>query len=217
MDLPGSLMIITQVSRADDTLAHRSETPAPIAMGIRQFTLGLALGGMMLPVFAQAQEETVADEHARHEVSLLLAHTHVAQGVNAEGDLTWLALPSWGLNYNFWFSPKWAIGLHTDFINETFKVEENLSGEEEKPTVERTRPIAPALILTYRPHHHWAFALGGGQEFAEEGNLPLVRAGLEYTIHLVGHWETSGSFAYDFRFDAFDSYTLGIGISRVFR
>ena len=96
-------------------------------------------------------------------------------------------------------------------------MEENLSGEEEKPTVERTQPIAPALMFTYRPHHHWAFALGGGQEFAEEGNLPLVRAGVEYTIHLGGAWETSGSLAYDFRFDAYDSWTLGIGITRTFQ
>jgi hypothetical protein len=186
-------------------------------MGIRLYTLGLTTGLMMLPVLAQAQEEAVTKEHARHEVSLLLAHTHVAQGVNAEGDLTWLALPSWGLNYNFWLSPKWAIGLHTDLINETFRGEENLSGEGEKPTVERTQPIAPALMFTYRPHHHWAFALGGGAEFAKEGDLFLMRAGTEYTIHLGGPWETSGSLAYDIRFDAYDSWTLGIGITRTFK
>ena len=168
-------------------------------------------------MMAQHEAGPVPVEHVRHEVALLLAHTHVAQGVNADGDLTWLALPSWGLNYNFWFTPKWAIGLHTDLINETFKVEENLSEEEVVPTVERTRPIAPAIMVSYRPHHHWAFTLGAGQEFAKEGDLLLLRAGTEYTIHLGGPWETSGSLAYDFRFDAYDSWTLGIGITRTFK
>jgi len=186
-------------------------------MGIRLFTLGLAIGGILIPAPAQAQEEAVTDEHPRHEVSLLLAHTHVAQGVNAEGDLTWLALPSWGINYNFWLSPQWAIGLHTDFINETFKVEENLNEAEGKPTVERTLPVAPAVMVSYRPHHHWAFTLGAGQEFAKEGDLLLMRAGTEYTIHLSGAWESSGSLAYDFRFDAYDSWMLGIGITRTFQ
>jgi hypothetical protein len=141
----------------------------------------------------------------------------VSQGANADGDLTWVALPSWGLNYNFWVTPKWAVGLHTDLINETFKVEENLSEEETAPTVERTRPIAPAVMVSWRPRKHLAMLLGAGQEFAKEGNLALMRAGVEYTIHIGGLWETSGSFAYDFRFNAYDSYTFGIGVTRTFR
>lgn len=184
------------------------ERPLVVVLGLTLSTTGL---------MAQHESGEGGEEHSRHEVALLLAHTHVAQGVNADGDLTWLALPSWGLNYNFWFTPRWAIGLHTDLINETFKVEENLSGEEAAPTVERTRPIAPAVMVSYRPHHHWAFTLGGGQEFAKEGDLLLMRAGAEHTIHLGGPWETSGSLAYDFRFDAYDSWTLGIGITRTFR
>ncbi len=169
---------------------------------------------------ATAQEgptEAGGEEHARHEVSLLLAHTHVSQGVNVDGRMTWLSLPSWGLNYNYWFAPKWAIGLHTDLISETFKVEENLNEAEGKPTVERTLPVAPAVMVSYRPHHHWAFTAGAGEEFAKEGNLVLMRAGTEYTIHLGGAWETSGSLAYDIRFDAYDSWTIGIGVTRTFK
>jgi hypothetical protein len=169
------------------------------------------------PLAAQHEIPEGSDEHARHEVAFLLAHTAVSQGINVNGDRTWLMLPSWGLNYNFWLSSKWAIGLHTDLISETYLVTENHNEGEEEPVVERTRPIAPAVMATYRPHEHLAFTLGAGQEFAQEGNLPLARAGVEYTIHLGGPWETSGSFAYDFRFNAYDSYTLGIGITRTFR
>jgi hypothetical protein len=104
--------------------------------------LGLALTLMLLTTMGlRAQhEQGIADEPARHEVAVLLAHTHVAQGVNADGQLTWLALPSWGLNYNYWLSPHWAVGLHTDLINETFRVEENLLPGADAPTVQRTRP-----------------------------------------------------------------------------
>jgi hypothetical protein len=46
--------------------------------------------------------------------------------------------------------PKFAIGLHTDFIAETFKVEKDLeSGENE--VLERSFPIAPALVVIYKP------------------------------------------------------------------
>jgi hypothetical protein len=166
---------------------------------------------------AQEKEEPVVPEHARHEVSLLIAHTGVSQGVNVNGERGWLMLPSWGLNYNYWLSERWAIGLHTDLITETFVVKENHNEAKGEPEVERTRPIAPAIMASFRPHHHWAFTLGAGAEFAQEGDLFLMRAGTEYTIHLGGPWETSGSFAYDLRSNAYDSYTLGIGITRTFR
>ncbi|MCC7501494.1 MAG: hypothetical protein IT229_03130 [Flavobacteriales bacterium] len=182
-----------------------------------QFSIASLL--VLLPAGVHAQHDAPAppEEHARHEVSALLAHTHVSQGIDVNGDQSWLVLPSWGLNYNYWLTPRWAIGLHSDLITETFVVTENLHGGKEKPVVERTKPIAPALMATYRPFEHWAFTLGGGMEFAKEEDLALLRAGTEYTIHLGGPWETSGSLAYDFRMNAYDSWTLGLGITRTFR
>jgi hypothetical protein len=166
---------------------------------------------------AQHDEVVATVDQPRHEVSLLLAHTFVSEGLNAEGKLTVLGLPSWGLNYNFWLSPHWAVGLHTDIISEVFVVKENLDHGDGEPEVERSFPVAPALMTTYRPHEHWAFMLGAGAEFAKEGNLFLMRAGTEYTIHLSGAWETSGSLAYDFRTNAYDSWTLGFGVTRTFK
>ena len=188
-------------------------------MATRLRTGCLSAACALVACSAQGQEvhPAEAEEHARHEVDVLDAHTHVAQGIDANGNAAWLVLPSWGLNYNHWLSPHWAIGLHTDLITETFVVTENLHGGEEKPVVERTKPIAPALMATYRPHEHWAFTLGGGVELAKEEDLALIRAGTEYTIHLGGPWETSGSLAYDFRLNAYDSWTLGLGITRTFR
>ncbi|MBL7982551.1 MAG: hypothetical protein JNL52_12165 [Flavobacteriales bacterium] len=190
-----------------------------MATHTRSLGLHMAIAAtLMLRAFCACAQHDAgqATEHHRHELSVLLAHTHVSQGVDANGDITWLTLPSWGLNYNYWLSPDWAIGLHTDLINEVFKVEENLHGGSEKPVLERTRPVAPALMATYRPGEHWSFILGAGQEFAKEQDLFLLRAGLEYSMHLGGVWETSASLAYDARFDAYDSWMLGIGITRMF-
>ncbi|MEZ4739840.1 MAG: hypothetical protein R2818_10940 [Flavobacteriales bacterium] len=178
----------------------------------------VAMAFLLLSVMAaQAQEEGGGPaEEGRHEIGLLVCHSAVSQGIDADGDRSWLVLPSWGLNYNYWLSERWAIGLHTDLISETFRVTEDLKEGEEKPVIERTRPVAPALMASYRPHEHWSFILGMGEEFAKEGNLTLMRAGMEYSIHLSGAWETSGSFAYDFRFDAYDSFTFGFGVARRF-
>ena len=187
-------------------------------MNAGRYTLVLAFALVVLSTTTTAQEQgTETEGEDRHEFGLLICHSSVSQGIDVDGNRTWLVLPSWGLNYNYWLSDRWAIGLHTDFISESFLVTENLhEGGGDKPEVERTRPIAPALMATFRPHEHWAFTLGAGEEFAKEGNLTLMRAGVEYSIHLSGAWETSGSFAYDLRFNAYDSYTYGFGVMRRF-
>ena len=61
------------------------------------------------------------------------------------------------------------IGLHTDIVLETFEVEKNLEGGTEE-VVERTRPIAPAILFIYKPTEHWSLGLGVGGEFAKEEN-----------------------------------------------
>ena len=177
-------------------------------VGIRALLISLCL---VISTMAHAQEEASREE-GRHEISILIAHTHVSAGLEQVGRSSWLVLPAWGLNYNFWVNEHWALGLHTDLINENFLVEE-FDGEK---VLERDRPIAPALMLTYRPHEHWSFLLGGGIEFASEEDLTLLRGGTEYTVHLSGAWETCASLAYDLRIDAYESWTLGIGLARRF-
>ncbi len=168
----------------------------------------------LAPMILVAQENSpeLEPEIGRHEISILMAHTNVNGGLEQVGRSRWLVLPSWGLNYNYWMNERWALGLHTDLINENYLVEE-FNGKE---VLERDRPIAPALMATYRPHEHWSFLLGGGMEFAGGDDLALVRAGVEYTVHLSGSWETCASFAYDLRLAAYDSWTLGIGLARRF-
>ncbi|HPJ54136.1 MAG TPA: hypothetical protein PLF80_14485 [Flavobacteriales bacterium] len=179
---------------------------------------GIAFAVVLLSVLlsapranAQEHEAQEAGEEGRHELSVLIAHGHVGQGLNAEGGRRWLVLPAWGLNYNYWLNERWALGLHTDLINENFVVEEF-----DEEVLERERPIAPALMATYRPHEHWSFLLGAGMEFAPGDDLTLIRGGAEYTVHLGGTWETCASLAYDLRLDAYDSWTLGIGLARRF-
>ena len=76
---------------------------------------------------AFAQEEVVEyeleEEGRRHSISLVISHARIGEGRNAEGNKEFLMAPSIGFDYNYWINEKWAIGLHTDFLNETFFVE----------------------------------------------------------------------------------------------
>ncbi|MHA3788890.1 hypothetical protein ACX0HA_11810 [Flavobacterium hauense] len=153
------------------------------------------------------------DDSEKHRITLALGHTNVSQGVS-NAETKWLFLASWSLDYDYWFSDKWAIGLHTDFITQEFEVEANL---DEGEVIKRSSPIAPALMGLYKPTKHSTFLLGAGAEFAKEENLFLNRLGYEWGTEIDETWEVGFSLNYDFRWNAYDSYTLGFGISHNFR
>ena len=150
-----------------------------------------------------------------HALGFTIGHAHSFKGVDENGSRKNSVLPYFGLDYNFQFSRKWAVGLHTDFINETFVVEKHLEDGTEED-LERNHPIAPAIMGMYNITHRWKLGLGMGGEFAEEGNYLLTRAAIEYACPIRKGWEVFGAFQYDVRWSAYDTWTIGLGIAYVF-
>ncbi|KQB42629.1 hypothetical protein [Flavobacterium aquidurense] len=161
-------------------------------------------------------QESEASFKPHHQLGLVISHAHVFEGRNEEGDREVLSLPAWGIDYTYHFYQKWAIGLHTDIIVEKFKVEKSFQKGDEKETVERSYPVAPALMGIYKLTEHWSFLLGMGGEFAKEENYLLTRAGVEYGYDFSKGWEVLGSIGYDFKWNAYDTWTIGIGVSKNF-
>jgi len=153
---------------------------------------------------------------AHHQLSVVLSHAHVFEGRDQEGNRQVLSLPSWAIDYTYHFNGKWAAGVHTDFIIEKYAVQKNLAGGKEKETIQRSYPIAPAIVGIYKLDEHWSFLLGMGGEFAKEEDFLLTRAGVEYGYELPKGWEIFGSLGYDFKWNAYDTWTIGIGIGRSF-
>ena len=162
-----------------------------------------------------AQEEKAETFVPKHSIGLNIGHEHAFSGVDENNKREISILPYWGLDYNFQFAPKWAIGLHTDFIVENFKVEKNLEGSESE-IVERSFPVAPAVVGFYKPTEHWSFGFGAGAEFAKEESYFLNRVAIEYAVEIRNRWEVFGVAQYDFRWNAYDTWTIGLGIAKSF-
>ncbi|MBJ2125490.1 hypothetical protein [Flavobacterium sp. IB48] len=165
-------------------------------------------------ISAQEHEEKTFNPH--HQIGISINHVHVFEGRDEEGNRETLTLPAWGIDYTYQFHEKWAIGLHTDFIVEKFKVEKVYESGNDKETVERSYPIAPALMGIYKPNEHWSFLLGFGGEFAKEEDFFLTRARVEYGYELPKGWEIFGTTSYDFKWNAYDSWGIGLGIAKNF-
>lgn len=161
--------------------------------------------------FAYAQESEDDKPANFHRLTLEMSHAHVPEGFQ-NGEKQWLVMGSWGFNYDYWFHPQWAVGLHADLVVENFEVEK--SGEEGS-VLERSYPFAPALIGIFKPGKHLMILLGPGGEFSKEESFFLIRAGLEYGWELPGEWELGVSLMNDFKVDAYNSWTIGVGISKI--
>jgi hypothetical protein len=163
---------------------------------------------------AQDNSEKAEENFRRHhQLGLVLSHSHVFEGRDDEGKRETLSLPAWGVDYTYAFHPKWGVGVHTDIVIEKFKVEKNLGNKE---VIERSYPVAPAIMGIYKPVSRWSFLLGMGAEFAKEENFALMRAGVESGTELPKGWEIFGTFGYDFRWNAYDQWTFGVGLTKAF-
>lgn len=164
--------------------------------------------------FSQELTSQDTEESYKHRFTLILGHTHVPAGIDDNGNKKWLALGSWGFNYDYWLTPKWAIGLHNDIIIEDFEVEGGLISESET-IIERNYPFASSATLLFKPSKHLTYLLGAGGEFAGSGSYFLTHVGIEYGWHLPKEWELSMNLTYDVKWHAYDSWTIGFGISKM--
>jgi hypothetical protein len=160
--------------------------------------------------FSQEGETQSEKFKSYHSISALLSHTMIKDGIR-DGKTEWIAFPSFAFDYNFVFSPKWRIGLHNDLIFEDFIVE-NKDGNE----LERSEPFATVLVGGYKPGKHFTFEAGMGYEFAKEEDLFLTRIGTEYAVELPNEWEFIVNLVYDMKWNAYDSFAFGVGVSKSF-
>lgn len=144
-----------------------------------------------------------------HQLSLGLGHTHISEG-KVDGKIQWLVTPSWSLNYDYWISDKWAIGLQNDFIIESFIVE-----NEDKELVERENPFIMVPVGLFKPGKHWSFIGGLGVEFAKTENLFLTRLGVEYGWHLPKDWELGVALVWDNRWQYYNAWAISITVGKI--
>lgn len=162
----------------------------------------------LFPRYAQPQSEN----DAKHQVQLILSHTQIHSAVDKQGNRRWRSIPSWGVNYYYELSEKWKIGLNNDIIVEDFQVESTAKNNQE--ILERRYPIASVFVISRKLDNHFHLLLGLGGEIAESQSFFLLRGGIEYSYYFDEKWELVGNITNDFKWNAYNSWALGLGISR---
>ncbi|WPR75244.1 hypothetical protein [Algoriphagus sp. NG3] len=170
---------------------------------------------MVISHLCVGQERSDVEEtevEGKHSLSFIIAHARIGQGRDMDGNRQFTTVPSISIDYNYWISPRFAIGVHTDLLNENFFIETADKGE----LIERERPIAPVVMGTYKPGKHWSFGLGFGGEFAEGEDYFVTRLGVEYMVEIRNGWGVLGALTQDFRAKAYNVTSIGLGIEKKF-
>lgn len=144
-----------------------------------------------------------------NRLSIGLGHTSISKG-EREGKTQWIATASWSLNYDYWLSDRWAIGLQNDIILETFIIEDH-----KNEFIERKYPVSIVPVALYKPGEHLSIIGGVGVEFSEGHNLALTRIGLEYGFHVHKNWEVGACLLWDNKWDYYNSWAIAFTVSRL--
>ncbi|MDO6391061.1 hypothetical protein Q4E40_13040 [Pontibacter sp. BT731] len=163
------------------------------------------------PVTGRDQTYQAAERHVfKHwRVAAVMYHTYIGTRTS-EGKRT-LIVPSLGLDLEYWFNEKWGIGSHNDLELVSFEVE-----REEEVFIERETPVLFTLDALWKPWKELVVMAGPGIEIEPKENLFVFRVGLEYEIEIGSHWDVAPTIFYDSRTDAYDTFSMGLGIGKRF-
>jgi len=166
--------------------------------------------------FGQHEEATHSDQAAEHggtshKVTLVMAYSLLKNHVD-ESTNNILVVPTFGLNYDFLFRPKWGVGLHTDIVLQQFKVEKHDGLE----AIIRENPVAICGVGLFKPIPSLTLIAGYGIELEKHEDIQLLRFGVEYGFHLPGNWELGFTLELDNKFNTTNSVVFGAGFSKLF-
>lgn len=154
-------------------------------------------------------QESKTHEFKHFRISAVLYHTYI--GTRTSDGKEMLIVPSIGLDLEYWLNERWGIGSHNDLELISFEVEGRGGTFIEKET-----PVLLTVDVLWKPWKGLVLLAGPGVEFEREENLFVVRGGLEYELELGSHWDVAPTIFYDSRIDAYDTFSVGIGIGKRF-
>lgn len=160
---------------------------------------------LSLSLFAQDHEE---ESDKKHRITLVMANTHVNQIVNDENQI--FIIPTWGLDYHYQLSKRFALGLQNDIELMTFEV------EHEGVELQRSYPFSTSLVVSAKVWKELAFFVGPGYELEKTRNFFQYVIGTEYGFRMNENWELGINLTYNNKEAYYDSWMFGFGLSRLF-
>jgi hypothetical protein len=147
----------------------------------------------------------------RHKVSVVFGDA-VVHGVHNShtGKEQYELVPSFGIDYEYWLSHKWAIATYNEIVFSNIIVE-----HDEEEYIERETALLFSGVLVFEPLKRFTVFAGTGVEKDPNHTLMVAYLGTEYAFIRSDDWEVSIGAGYISK-ELYDSFTFGIVIGRRF-
>jgi hypothetical protein len=162
----------------------------------------------------QAQEEhhpKTENSLKRHKLGLFTGNTLIHGVHNTHtGKEQYVLAPTFGLDYEYWFSHKWAIGTYNEVAFLNIEVE-----QDHEVFVKRETGMLFSGVVVYEAFPRFSIFAGTGVEVDPSHTLWIRYLGLEYAFIRSDNWEVSFAAGYVNK-DLYDAFTFGFVIGRRF-
>lgn len=170
---------------------------------------------MVGTAFGQSHEDT---NHHKHEfkhfrAAFNLAHAYIPSATIS--DKKFVIIPVIGLDFQYLFNKKWAIGLKNDLEIANYIVE---NSENFEKNITRETPIIISLPVYFSPweNNGVTFFMGAGIELEQHENFSVFRFGVGYDLHLGHHWDVAPEIVYDLKNGHINSFTMAFVVGKSF-
>ncbi len=165
----------------------------------------------MIPFALDAQSELSHTDTDSSEVRFRIALASLNSYVPTVQESERMLIPAWGLEFEYFIDHQWAIAGNFELELLNYIVE---TGEEE--AISRDYPFIASLLLIHEFNNRLVLSAGYGKEFEPRKNFDLLTFTASYKVPLSQNWDLSPGITYNSRFNAYDSWSLGLAIGKSF-
>ncbi|MCA6079171.1 hypothetical protein [Fulvivirga sedimenti] len=158
---------------------------------------------------AVSQEESGEARRRPLRLTASIGHTYLPKDTRVGKDVA--ILPSFGLDIEYWFSRRFAVGLHNDLELLHFQVV-----EQNDIIIERDYPVLVTFDLIFNVYKGLTVYFGPGAELESHENFFVTRIGIEYEVEIGNNWDLHPVFFHDVRRNAYDTFSFGLGVGKRF-
>ncbi len=179
-------------------------------MKIKTLIISLLLILTFQFAIAQNEHEDAHHDFKHFRVAALIGH---AFSPEANTDTSsFLLIPTYGLDIQYWFNHKWGIALKNDLEIAEYSVEDS------SKNIERQFPFIMALPVLFSPweRSHFTFIAGPGIEIESHKNFSVMRLGVGSEFEIGNHWDFSPEIIYDLKNGHINTLTLALGVGKRF-
>ncbi len=176
------------------------------------FLTAICLALFINPTFAQQESHESSEAPLkRHKAGLFLGNSLIHEVHNTQtGKEQYVLAPTFGIDYEYWLSHKWAIGTYNEFAFLNIEVE-----HENEEFIKRENVVLFSGVVVYEILPRFSVFAGTGFETDANQTLWIRYLGIEYAFIRMDNWEVSVTAGYVNK-HLYDAFTFGVVIGRRF-